>query len=434
QSESTSSEILFTGSSESYASSLKSETITIANASLQLTHPRDFFSNLRKIKENNPSAVLYASGPMHPSNIPFLCYCGVSVFDETSFKLSTVANKNITFFGFENESAETTKNLLEHNKKEITSEISRVKEMITSGRMFDYVESRSLLFPHLSSAFTILINEFSDLITSTTPVAKRNRNLCGSFNSFFKPEINGFVKKAVDRYKKSPSKKIALLLPCSFTTPYSKSPSHKRIISQLQRYLGKKRALVHEIIISSPVGVVPRELEHIYPASNYDTATSGIWSDDEIRVISKLLKKFLENQKYEKVFALLKNEGYIKIAKATGLDITFVDSVEGELSKLVNEMDNEKYYFELEKTRATLNYQFGEGAGDVLSDKTRIKEGSKNIQVFDPEQIATYNEFGTLSLSFIGGKRIFEQGKYLVEIEAVFSGKNMFAAGVKTAD
>ncbi|MCD6229836.1 MAG: DUF5591 domain-containing protein [Candidatus Diapherotrites archaeon] len=428
-------EVLFTGSTQNHALLLESQTITIANASMQLNHPREFFSNLRKLREKNPCAVIYAAGPMHTSNIPLLCYCGATAFDETTFKLATAAGKKITFFGFENTPPEKNKKeLLKENQNEFLSEIFRVKKMTIAGRMFDYAESRSLLFPHLSSAFTILTREFPDLIGSVTPVAKKTKNLCGSFNSFFKPEIHGFVKKIAERYNRPKSKKIALLLPCSFTTPYSRSPSHKKIISQLKQHLGKKRNLVHEITISSPVGVVPRETEHIYPASNYDTATSGIWSDDEVREISSLLKKFLEKQKYEKIFALLKNDGYIRIAKATGLDITFVDSIEGKISGLVSKMNREKYGFELEKARATLNHQFGGSAGDILSDRARVKEGPKNIKVFDPKHIATFNEFGTLSLSLEGGKRIFEKKRYIVEIEAVFSGNNMFAAGVKNAD
>ena len=58
---------------------------------------------------------------------------------------------------------------------------------------------------------------------------------------------------------------------------------------------------VHEVIITSPLGIVPRELELMYPASRYDIAVSGYWDEDEKKMIQNLLQRYLETCDYEKI-------------------------------------------------------------------------------------------------------------------------------------
>ena len=46
-----------------------------------------------------------------------------------------------------------------------------------------------------------------------------------------------------------------------------------KIINEISNY----RSSLHELIVTSPVGLVPRELENSYPASSYDIPVIGIW-------------------------------------------------------------------------------------------------------------------------------------------------------------
>ncbi|MDL5502353.1 MAG: DUF5591 domain-containing protein, partial [Candidatus Methanoperedens sp.] len=85
-----------------------------------------------------------------------------------------------------------------------------------------------------------------------------------------------FAQRVVERYA-APDLDTLVLLPCSAKKPYSISLSHQKFINAL----GKYRKFVHEVIITSPMGVVPRELELMYPAAHYDTPVTGHWDLEE---------------------------------------------------------------------------------------------------------------------------------------------------------
>ena len=57
--------------------------------------------------------------------------------------------------------------------------------------------------------------------------------------------------------------------------------------------------IIHEVILTSPLGIVPRELELIYPAAQYDIDVSGQWSNDEQTMIQQLLQYYLKQWKYD---------------------------------------------------------------------------------------------------------------------------------------
>ncbi|NPA38206.1 MAG: radical SAM protein [Candidatus Nanohaloarchaeota archaeon] len=112
----------------------------------------------------------------------------------------------------------------------------------------------------------------------------------------------------ISRFYKLPAiKKYALFMHCSYRKPYSRSQTHRKIISYLQK-LGKKYAEIHQLIISNP-GVVPREFEDKYPFNAYD------WPEYEeteeikkayVEVNAKRIENYLRNHQYEKIFVYLK--------------------------------------------------------------------------------------------------------------------------------
>ncbi len=57
--------------------------------------------------------------------------------------------------------------------------------------------------------------------------------------------------------------------------------------------------MVHEVILTSPLGLVPRELELTYPASNYDIAVTGYWDEDEKKMMRTLIQKYLQKNVYD---------------------------------------------------------------------------------------------------------------------------------------
>ena len=51
-----------------------------------------------------------------------------------------------------------------------------------------------------------------------------------------------------------------------------------------------------ELIITSPFGICPRELEETFPIQSYDVAVTGNWSQDEIDESGKILKEYVKGK------------------------------------------------------------------------------------------------------------------------------------------
>src|SRR5207237_3730826 len=112
-----------------------------------------------------------------------------------------------------------------------------------------------------------------------------------------------------ERYAKPPSTSVLLLLPCSARKPYSTSRSHRRFRDAV--LASANPAAVHEVIVTSPLGLIPRELERFYPAGAYDIPVTGDWSRDEAAVVADDLATFVESNRYESVVAHLGADGPI---------------------------------------------------------------------------------------------------------------------------
>jgi archaeosine synthase len=85
---------------------------------------------------------------------------------------------------------------------------------------------------------------------------------------------------------------VLILLPCSDRKPYSSSKSHKRFFRAISHNS------CHELMITSPLAVVPRDLENIWPTGKYDLPVTGDWSLDEVNVIHEVLSGMLARNKY----------------------------------------------------------------------------------------------------------------------------------------
>jgi len=95
---------------------------------------------------------------------------------------------------------------------------------------------------------------------------------------FYLPEFEKSYRYIIDEYEVTP-RDIAIFMPCSVRKPYSSSPSHqiiRMIISQV--FLPSQ----YHIVIFGTCGIVPAELEEMYPYAHYKYML-GKCKDDKIK-------------------------------------------------------------------------------------------------------------------------------------------------------
>jgi archaeosine synthase len=302
---------------------LDSDLYIMEGAGTLENNSRKFLETLLALKKRiPPDTALYTPNLALPENIAMLAYLGIDIFDDTRSEIAAYSDIYLTTAGSfyldsltefpcrcrvcaSTKPAEFRKlpkidraNLLAaHNKDSLEAELALVRERIRAGTLREYVEGQCRVKPWLTALLRLGDFEYSYL-EERTSAFRQNQLLANSSESLSRVEVARFAQRIQERYT-PPELDILLLLPCTAKKPYSISQSHQKFILSLGRY----RKFVHEVILTSPLGIVPRELELTYPASHYDTAVTGYWDEEEKAWVSGCLETYLSKYKYKSIVA-----------------------------------------------------------------------------------------------------------------------------------
>ncbi len=253
--------------------------------------------------------------------------------------------------------------------------------------------------------------------------------LCSSEESLYRPEA---VRWRQRMKLLKPLGDALVILPCSMRKPYSHSKSHQIFMQASRR--------IQEVILTSPFGICPREMENTFPIQSYDVTTTGDWSFEEMSLVGKLLKDYVQGKK---VIAHVAG-GYQEVCEEYLEDAIYTCEDGRPLSpssmgNLKNEVKNYKRIHPREKLIGGLKsialYQFGEGGEVLIPDDVHAK-GRFNKRIFyDNEQLATLlMDNGLFSLNLAGGQLLAEKGIKYVEVDFELKTNTLFAPGVINAD
>ena len=445
-----------------------SATIFILTNALQLfNQPRKFVDFTIDLREKiGYQKAIYLPAIGDPTTFALLTYLGIDLFDSTSaiiaarnnyllfetgkFKIDELnelpcscpscnkIRKKPSEFKFQE--------ILNHNYYTINSEIKHVRNAIVKEDLRNLVENRIRTDPNLAAVLRNLDRNHYEFLEKRTAISSKGKLIATSNESLYRPEIKRFQERVINRYKKPDSAKALLLLPCSAKKPYSFSKSHKLFREKLLST--KNPHVVHELIVTSPLGLVPRELELVCPASSYDISVTGIWDETEKKIITELLSKYLKLNKYKKIIAHLPEEimDFIGcILEKPVITCTNNPTSRESLDNLYETLNATVNNFEKinTKNRATQDveafatYQFGKKIAEKLLKDCVIK-GKYPYQkiIYKNKQIGMIiKERGLISLTLDGARRIANSGQYWVEIYDDFQLKgSVFVPGVKDAD
>ncbi|MHA2407659.1 MAG: DUF5591 domain-containing protein, partial [Candidatus Ranarchaeia archaeon] len=245
--------------------------------------------------------------------------------------------------------------------------------------------------------------------------------------------------------------------PCSAKKPYSQSKSHSIFQNVIRRSLKGKRHSIEKIIVTSPLGVVPHNLEYSFPAAHYDIPVTGDWSQIERKHLTQDLLSFLIKLKPS-----IPLVGYVNGAEREILEeackrrnrsiLIFNQNVKSLTSKealkdfstLLKEafLDapiTPRIPTQLTFLRTIADFQFGKGIGSILiPNNVRIygrKERGLRVQL-DGKHLLTFRpETGYLTLSLIAGRLLLHHTRNLVTFDGQkIEGSTIFAKAIIRAD
>ncbi len=191
--------------------------------------------------------------------------------------------------------------LAEHNLHVSFCELRRIKQAITEGRLWEHLEMRAHAHPALLQAVKNL-GKYSEYLEKQSPITKRNGIFFFSSLGLARPEVVRYRKRLVDRYSPPPKAKILLLLPQTGMKPFHNSKEHEMVRKEMQQSLGEKVDLVHVCTYAAPFGVIPTELDDVYPLSQNEIASP--FDDETVRYVKKQAANYIQNTNYDRVILL----------------------------------------------------------------------------------------------------------------------------------
>jgi len=191
--------------------------------------------------------------------------------------------------------------LARHNLHISVTEVKRVKQAIMEGRLWDYLEMKSHSHPALLQALRRL-GKYAGYLEANSPVTKKSGIFFYTSVGLTRPEIVRHERRLSERYVPSSQVEILLLLPQTRTKPFHRSREHSRILKEIEQKLGAEKRLVHICTYAAPFGVVPAELDEVFPLSQYE-ATSP-FDLETLNHVADQIRKYIIHTHYRKVMLL----------------------------------------------------------------------------------------------------------------------------------
>lgn len=437
-----------------------SDVYILAGAPGFVGHASAFKDAVLQLKDATPAdSALMLSGVATPENVAILGYGGVDLVDTDKAVVKGTQGKYLTRDGeyFLEDLSELPcscpacqqsveefdlSDCVEHNVNALKAELATVRRKVRDGRLRDYIEGQARFQPWLTAAFREFDQQWG-YVERRTPVIRDSQLTAASEDTLRRVEIQRFAERVATRYTNRFDNPL-VLVPCSARKPYSESQSHGQFHDAIQ-------FRAHLASMTSPIGVVPQELELTYPAQHYDSVVTGRWSEDEKQFVANVLRKYLERNEYPRVIAHVPPEGYRDICErvAADVDVPFEFTVEDHptttesIANLMRTLDGELKYSKRERQhntiRALADYQFGSGAGDDFFDDLTVQSRYPKFRVHDEdgEQLAAMvPKYGVLALTLAGGRRWVESDVPVkrVEIDNFAPHGSVLAPGVIDAD
>ncbi len=338
---------------------------------------------VRKIIPPNIAIYLPGGAPIGFQTILFAL--GVDILDEGAAYRN--AAMNITYSdGFYNKSAGeiSLKELIEENLMELRRDFKAIKKSFDNQTPWTRIARDMHAFPNVASAVKIFQKEFLPLINKSRYASfytSRTRlNFTGD-EGLYHPDVVKFHEQLLTSYRMSKIKKLIVLLPCSAKKPYRESKSHKIFEKTIRKASKRDFHQVEIWSLTSPIGVVPRDLESVYPAGFYDLPVTGDWSQEESHITGQLLANMLSKVDKDVKIIVHVSEGYRKMVTFGTENRKSIISWIGKYAtsreaqlKLTQEIEN---HFATKKRPENVKHVFSKDTHREINNILRYTHGNK---------------------------------------------------------
>lgn len=191
--------------------------------------------------------------------------------------------------------------LAEHNLHVCAGELRRIKQAIRDGRLWEHVEMRCHAHPALLTALK-RVKDYEGYIEKFSPIVKQSGFFFFDSVGLARPEIVHYRERLSKRYQPPKQARVLVLVPQTREKPFHRSDEFKdarRIINRLGK---EKTSVVHVCFYAAPFGVIPLELDEVYPLSQHEITLP---LDCEVKeYVAKQVYSYINRSNYAAVLLL----------------------------------------------------------------------------------------------------------------------------------
>ncbi len=405
--------------------------------------PRQLINFLLYLRETLPTdTIIHLTSYVPWKLIPFVIYMGVDIIDVAGYLMRVFREKENAVIGLGSpfliydykqsirglSEQEKTKKIIQLNKGILNKIFNDIRKSIQKGILRNIIEVYSHIDQDTDKILAILDNEHVEVYKKRISLRKPKINVFVGMESFSRPLIKWYDERIEKRYIPPKTPRIIILLPCSARKPYSTSKSHTLFRNAITKVASGKMSIIHEVILTSPIGLVPRELESTYPNAHYDTTTTGNWNEWELEHTAQLLEIYLKKKKEYGGFdwVLVHLDGGYKEAALRALERLNIDYIDTAGNNHVTEFEALENLAEklgdilsevevdlasrkqrvLEDARGILSYQFGVKVASELIKNAEVEGSPMSKGRYQIKNIATFDREYGLFIPLKGGAQV----------------------------
>ncbi len=269
---------------------------------------------------------LHLFGAGHPFMFALAIALGCDMFDSAAYAIFAREDRYMTEYGTSRISqlqylpcscpicAKTTPEALlsmppeerheaiaKHNLYLSFAELRRIKQKIIRGRLWEYLEARSHAHPALLQALK-RISRYQDYIERNSPAAKKGGILYLGHLGLMRPEIVRYKKLFKERYQPPTDAEVLVLIPQPSKRPFHNAAEIEKLSKNVRMKFPQKHAAIHICVYAAPFGVVPLELDEVYPLSQNEISTP--LDSETIEYVAERVKEYIASSSYKSVIVV----------------------------------------------------------------------------------------------------------------------------------
>ncbi len=269
---------------------------------------------------------LHLFGAGHPFMFALVVALGCDFFDSAAYAIYARGNRYMTEYGttrlgdleylpcscpmcakndpkslMATPKVERQAMLAKHNLHVSFTELNRIKQAIVEGRLWEHLELRAHGHPSLLSALKKM-GKYSEYLEKQSPVTKKSGIFFFSARGVARPEVARHRIRILERYSPPRGATVLVLLPQTRTKPFHKSKEQQRALKEIRHRICDEIDKIHLCTYAAPFGVIPMELNEVYPLSQHEIATP--LDAETTTYVAKQIANYIETTNYEKIILL----------------------------------------------------------------------------------------------------------------------------------